>query len=151
MVLANNVVANPVTRALRVQNPADGGIDATAYLSHNVLTGYVEGLDPLLYPTAFIPGSGYSAFADVAAWNFYPAIGSELIDSADAEGAAYIPTDDFNHSTRDGEFPDVGAYEVVATNNPGWVISEGFKAEGVPESRCRPGAAARRTPTPRRA
>lgn len=127
MVLANNVVANPVTRALRVQSPADGGVDAANYLSGNILTGYVEGLDPLLYPTAFTPGSGYSAFVDVAAWNFYPAVGSELIDSGDPSGEAFVPADDFNGMPRDGGDPDVGAFEVWQTDNPGWVISEGFK------------------------
>ena len=127
MVLANNVVANPITRAMRVQDPENAGIDATNYISTNVLTGYVEGLDATVYPTAFSPGAGFQDFVDAEAFNFYPKHESALIDAADPDGQAYVPETDFNGFLRDGDFPDVGAYEVVAVDNPGWAVQEGFK------------------------
>lgn len=128
MVLANNVVANPVGRSFRVERPAEGGMDASAYLSGNVFSGYVEGLDVLLYPTAYTPGAGFEDFLDAAAWDFYPRLDSTLIDAADASGNAYVPDEDFNAMPRDGEYPDVGAYEFWSEDvNPGWVVAPGFK------------------------
>lgn len=127
MVLANNVVANPITRALRVQDPDATGIDASNYISGNVLTGYVEGLDATVYTKAFVPGAGFEDFVDAENHDYYPKHESTLIDTADADGKAYVPEKDFNGFLRDGEFPDVGAYEVVAVDNPGWQVAEGFK------------------------
>lgn len=131
MVFANNVVANPTGYALDV---SDDGL-GEAYLRNNALTGLVQDLDPTT--GAFFAGGGYGDFEDVESWDFYPTANSLLLDAADPSGEAYVPETDFNGSTRDGAAPDVGAYEVVGSGNPGWRIQEGFKelgaAEGVSE------------------
>lgn len=124
MVLANNVVANPIGRGMRVG--ADD-IDPQNRLISNVISGYVEGVDPLIYPGAILAGGGLQDFSDPDAFNFYPNSFSLLVDSADAAGESYVPAFDFNGYQRDGEFPDVGAYELVASENPGWVVAPGFK------------------------
>lgn len=125
MVLANNVVSNPTGYGL---GAAKGGIDDTNYLSTNYVTGLVYRFD--LYAggtTPYFPGGGGTDFADPEAWDFYPAQGSLLIGSADEASAAYVPGTDFNGAPRDGDAPDVGAYEWDGAGNPGWVVKEGFK------------------------
>jgi len=125
MVLANNVVANPTGLGL---NAASGAVDDTAYISHNVVSGLVSGL--LQYAgTAdpYFPGGGQTDFEDPASWSFYPSGDSTLRDLGDPASAAWVPTVDFNGASRDGDSPDVGAYEYDGEGNPGWLIAEGFK------------------------
>jgi hypothetical protein len=124
MVLANNVVANPTGYAFRVD---DGQIDAGAYVHGNVFTGLVEGIDLDTMAGAFSAGGGYLDFVDAETWDFYPETNASIVDSADPAGDAFVPDIDFNGSVRDGAFPDVGAYEQVSSDNPGWTIQEGFK------------------------
>ena len=122
MVLANNAITNPTGYGLRTQ---DGHIDAGNYLSTNVVTGLVEGFAE--FPTVVVPGSGIADYDDIAAFDFYPGNNSALVDAGDPSGSAYLPEADFNGSKRDGEEPDVGAYELITNSNPGWVVQEGFK------------------------
>jgi MYXO-CTERM domain-containing protein len=60
-------------------------------------------------------------------FDFYPTPSSLVRDAADPNGNAYIPEEDFNGTARDGESPDVGAYEYDGDGNPGWVVQETFK------------------------
>ncbi|MCB9759594.1 MAG: right-handed parallel beta-helix repeat-containing protein [Alphaproteobacteria bacterium] len=122
MVLANNAVANPTGKAFHA---GEGEIDLDNYISGNVLTGFVEGLDPL--EGHFTAGSGFADFMDAAGWDFYPSGASSLLGVADPAGDAWVPTLDFNGLERDGTAPDVGAYERNGSSNPGWAIQEGFK------------------------
>lgn len=120
MVLANNAVSNPLGYALRIYHAEDpSGI----YLSGNVLSGLVEGLDI----TTLTPGGGLEDFSDVEGWDFYPSPGSVLIDGGDASSEAWVPTVDFNGLEREGDAPDVGAYEFYGDGNPGWALQEDFK------------------------
>ena len=61
--------------------------------------------------------------------DLYPAPGSPLID---AGANAYAPTDDFSGVPRpQGGAVEVGAYEVLGSENPGWQIDLDFKGTGV--------------------
>ena len=51
-----------------------------------------------------------------------------LIDNADPSGSAYIPQYDFNGVAREGDTPDIGAYEYNGLGNPGWTLQEGLKS-----------------------
>ena len=123
MVFANNAITNTTGRALRVD---EDDFDDTNYISSNVVTGFVEGpLDTL--SGHFTAGSGALDYLDPEAWEFYPSEASALRNNADATGEAWVPDIDFNGLPRDGEAPDVGAYEAVQALNPGWAIQEDFK------------------------
>jgi len=131
LVFANNAIANPIGESLYWDDQfEDLGVPTTAYISTNVVTGDVEGFDRLSYPDFVIPGGGYTDFVDADNFDFYPSNSSALVDVGDAAGDAYIPELDFNESTRQGDQPDVGAYEFVGGENPGWVIQEDFKETG---------------------
>jgi hypothetical protein len=123
MVFANNAITNTTGYGIHVD---DGGVDANNYLSTNLVSGLVEGL--VDYPDAVIPGAGAADYADFANNDFYPGDASSILDGGDAASGAWIPPTDFNGSNRDGVAPDIGAYELVASENPGWKIQEGFKA-----------------------
>jgi hypothetical protein len=122
MVFSNNAIANPTGYGLLAN---EGMIDARNTLSSNVVTGLVSGLDP--EGGAFQSGSGFADFEDAELRNFYPATSSSLTDAGDGASEGWVPLIDFNGLTRDGAFPDVGAYEYIGGSNPGWRISEGFK------------------------
>jgi hypothetical protein len=131
MVLANNAICNPTGYGLYYEMPT---IDTATPASDNVVTsnvacGLVDGLDE--FPDAVTPGAGYSDFVDVETWDFYPASSdSILVGTADPAGDTYVPEADFNGLARDGDSPEVGAYEWSGTGNPGWAIQEGFKEFG---------------------
>ncbi|MFZ5481784.1 MAG: right-handed parallel beta-helix repeat-containing protein [Myxococcota bacterium] len=125
MVLANNVIANPTGYALYFD---DAGYDADSLLTNNVVTGLVDNAEGYAGNTvAFVPGGGYTDFADAEAWDFYPSSGSALLDAGDPRSEAWVPATDFNGAPRDGDAPDAGAYEWAGGDNPGWALSEGFK------------------------
>jgi hypothetical protein len=128
MVLANNAIANTIGYGLYV---LDGGVDATNYISHNVVSGLVDNME--LYSgtdAPVVPGGGDADFVDPISWDFYPSNGSLLVNAADPASQAYVPGTDFNGAARNGETPDAGAYERSGDDNPGWVIAEGYKAVG---------------------
>jgi len=123
MVFANNALTNTTGNGFRAD---EGDLDDAVYIRNNAISGYVTGLDP--EGDAFFPGGGSYDFVDAENWDFYPSRTSSLIDSGDAASEAWIPSHDFIGQPRDGNTPDVGAYEWVGTDNPGWAIQEGFKA-----------------------
>jgi hypothetical protein len=127
MVLANNAVANPVGAAISASS--DGtAIDASNYISSNVVTGYVEGFSA--DEGHFMPGGGLQDFVDASNWDFYPTSYSALKDAGDNAAEAWVPQTDFNGDNRDGTSPTVGAYEWAGDSNPGWQLQEGFKTAG---------------------
>ncbi|MCB9684260.1 MAG: right-handed parallel beta-helix repeat-containing protein [Alphaproteobacteria bacterium] len=136
MVFANNALANPLGRGLRwedeLEDPYGTGTsgvpDTTNYISHNVVTGLVEGFDTLARPTYVVPGGGVSDFVGIDDFDFYPTSSSVLRDNADQNGQAYLPELDFNGSTRSEATLTVGAYEYDGDGNPGWIVQEGFKS-----------------------
>jgi len=122
MVVANNVVANPVGNAVDI---SDDDVDEGIFFSTNVVSGLVTGLDP--EAGHYIVGGAYQDFENVDDWNFYPSVGSVLRSAADPSGETFVPDIDFNGFERNGSSPTVGAYEFVGTGNPGWLIKEDFK------------------------
>lgn len=130
MVFANNLVSNPIGYGFDYESEWEEGESTTNFISANHVTGLVEGFDPLLFPGWVVPGGGMADFVDAGNWDFYPAQRSAVVNAADASGEAWVPTIDFNGVPRQGDAPDVGAYEWVSGNNPGWTIQEGFKELG---------------------
>lgn len=124
MVLSSNVVANITGRAFQWENGED---PALAYVTANVFSGLVEGVDAVAYPDWFVPGSGLADFADVENWDFYPGTNSSLVGMGDPAAEAWVPQTDFNDEARNGESPTVGAYQWGGAGNPGWLIAEDFK------------------------
>jgi len=125
-VLANNAVSN--ANGYSMEAP-DGHIDDGNVIVGNVATGLVRGFDELL--GHFTAGFGAGDFADAVNWNYYPVEGSALVDVGDTAGTSFVPSLDFNGAPRDGSAPDVGAYERIEPSNPGWLVREGFKVNGV--------------------
>lgn len=131
MVFSNNAIANPTGYGLRWDDEFEYlQVASTNYITNNIVTGLVEGFDELAYPTFILYGGGYNDFADAESFDFYPRSGSTLVDVGDASGDAYIPALDFNGVAREGDKPDVGAYEFSSGTNPGWVLQEDFKVVG---------------------
>ena len=132
MVFASNAVTNTTGRAFHAD---DGELDDGNHISNNVLSGYVDGIGGAGSDTGvtdaqkddFAPGQGDGDYEDVATYDYYPSATSVLINAADATSEGWVPTRDFNGANRDGEAPDVGAYEVVVDSNPGWKPTAGFK------------------------
>jgi len=118
MIFANNAVYCPGSTAI----DAAGIIGST--FSSNYVTGRLVGAT--LEGSAFCDGGTIdAAFAVPAEHDYWPGLGSVLIDNADKYFAAEL---DFNHITRKPPF-DVGAYEFeVNTANPGWQVQPGFKS-----------------------
>lgn len=128
MVLANNVFANPLGYGLYFD---EAGYDADTLLTNNVVTGLLDNAEGYAGNTTLaLPGGGYTDFADVEGWDFYPSSGSAVINAGDPRGEAHVPESDFNGAPRDGESPDAGAYEYTGGSNPGWALQEGFKDLG---------------------
>ncbi len=130
-VVANNAICNPLRYGVRItktviegQDPDD--VPTPARMAGNLVCGLVEGPDP--EAGEVVAGGGYDDFSDVELWDFYPTPDALLIDAADPDGAYYPPELDFNGNPREGDTPDVGAYEYVGEGNPGWAIREDFKA-----------------------
>lgn len=127
MVFANNLVANPTGRALRYVDSWDEGDSSTNHLSTNHVTGLVDGLDAELFPGAVVPGAGLADFMDPEILDFYPVTHSDVVNGGDPSGESWVPERDFNGTPRQGDAPDVGAYEWNGPGNPGWALQEGFK------------------------
>ncbi len=128
MVFSSNVIANITGRGLLYDNElGEDELDETTYFTNNVVSGFVDGIDPALYPGWFTPGAGTADFEDVEAWDFYPVDQSDLVGNADPDGNAWIPDVDFNGVPRNGAAPTIGAYEWASGGNPGWIPQEGFK------------------------
>jgi hypothetical protein len=125
MVFSSNAIANITGQGLLYESDEE---DATNYVTRNVVSGLVTGIDPALFPDWYVPGSGVADFANVEAWDFYPVPTSGLVGEGDPAGEAWIPDVDFNGAPRNGANPTAGAYEWSGGNaNPGWRIAEEFK------------------------
>lgn len=113
----NLVAANALfcagTSALRLVNAVPG-----EFVDNGVL-GSVEGVMNGTFPL----GSEVDELLDPAAAHVYPKEGSSLLDAATQ---AWV-MDDFNCLPREAG-PDVGAYEFMGAQNPGWVPEPGFKS-----------------------
>jgi Right handed beta helix region len=145
MVFSNNAISNPTGRGmfwddLRESGYYEGGYDpnypdTAAYVTNNVVTGFVDGFDLVQRPTFVIPGGGVGDFEDPDNFDFYPTFSSQVRNAGDPNGNAYIPDRDFNGTARDGASPDAGAYEFDGEGNPGWTLQEGFKQYAESEGR----------------
>ncbi|MBO87366.1 MAG: hypothetical protein CL927_18615 [Deltaproteobacteria bacterium] len=129
-ILANNALCNPMAYGVYMSKvvPEDtdpDDIPTPGTVTTNYVCGLVDGLDEELGEV--IAGGGYADFENVALWDFYPDRESLLIDGADPSGTLYPPEIDFNGIAREGDAPDVGAYEWDGEGNPGWAIQEDFK------------------------
>ncbi|MFO0555856.1 MAG: right-handed parallel beta-helix repeat-containing protein [Polyangiaceae bacterium] len=116
--IANNALYAPAGNAIRV-----GGDLSALTVEANVGVGSLNGL------AAGFDASGDLATDFVAASlsgappnDVFPKAGSHLVGAA---AAAYVPSDDFNGTSRAATL-DVGAY-VYDDANPGWTLGAGFK------------------------
>ncbi len=132
MVFSSNVIANITGRGFRYDADDWEETGTGNYITANVVSGLVEGVDPALYPDWYRPGSGLADFADVENWDFYPATDSSLIGTGDPSPEAWVPEVDFNGLPRNGEAPTVGAYQWSGAGNPGWLLAETFKDSDPP-------------------
>lgn len=150
LVFSNNVLANPTGYGLywedlEYQQGYDGTTTTDAYgqtsnyITNNVVTGLVDGFNLINRPKFVIPGGGAADFVAFDDFDYYPSTASLVRDAADANGAAYIPSEDFNGTTRDGASPDAGAYEYDGEGNPGWVIQETYKEYSPSDGRLNSG------------
>ncbi len=127
-VLANNAICNPTGYGLYVEDEGDTGAVELGLFTGNLVCGLADVPDALA--ETFAPGGGFDDFVDTEGWDFYPATGSNLKDAGDPAGETWVPETDFNGAPREGDAPDIGAYEWVGEGNPGWAIQEDFKESG---------------------
>lgn len=123
MVVANNVIANPVGDAVDI---SEDDVDEGVFMSTNVVSGRVVGMDASL--GHFVIGGAFTDFENIDDLNFYPSPNAVGRATADPSGETFVPEADFNGFERNGAAPTVGAYEYVGGTNPGWQIREDFKA-----------------------
>jgi MYXO-CTERM domain-containing protein len=129
-ILANNALCNPMSYGVYMEKVVPEGTDPAdiptpGIASSNYVCGLVDGLDEALGEV--VAGGGYADFENVELWDFYPIRDSLLVDAANPSGTLYPPSVDFNGIAREGDAPDVGAYEWDGDGNPGWAIQEDFK------------------------
>ncbi len=117
MVFANNAIYCPKSAAIDAQ-----GI-GNATFSANYVKGRLVGVKT--DGSRFCDGGTiYKAFVEPDKKNYWPKLGSVLINHADPD---FAPNLDFNHAQRKPPF-DVGAYESEGyAKNPGWQVQMGFK------------------------
>lgn len=123
--LVNNALCSPLTFAFKSEGVGEANVGQTV-VSNNVACGLVEAYEGIL--SGFIPGAGYADYTDAAVWNFWPTQESYLLEAGIAPPSELDTDEDFNGLTRDASAPDVGAYERLYPENPGWVLAEGFKS-----------------------
>ncbi len=129
-VLANNALCNPLSYGVYMEKVVPDGTDPAEVptpgtVARNYVCGLVDGLSEDLGEV--VASGGYGDFSNVELWDFYPTVESFLVDAADPSGAYWPPEVDFNGVPREGDKPDVGAYEWDGEGNPGWPIQEDFK------------------------
>jgi parallel beta-helix repeat protein len=120
LVLANNVIYSPGKTAVN----SNGTINSTGgAVAANFVEGAMSG-DSIGSGRFLSGGPSASAFVSQASNDFWPTIGSPLIEAANATYASLV---DFNGTARESPF-DVGAYETNGqVLNFGWKIGPGFK------------------------
>jgi hypothetical protein len=119
-ILANNAVYCAKGNALNGSGLTGlNKIVRANYLEGNVFGGSIDNV------RFFNGGTASNAFVDPTTSNFWPKATSILRSVADP---TYVPSLDFNETSRTNPF-DVGAYETEGlTANPGWKIAAGFKS-----------------------
>jgi hypothetical protein len=122
MTLANNAIYSPGKTAVN----SGSGLPRTGITAG---ANYVEGstgVDTIDNAAFFSGGSSLDTFVDAPHDNFWPSASSRLKGNAIP---SLSPANDFNEVSRTSPY-DVGAYESeIYSENPGWKISSGFKAE----------------------
>ncbi len=132
MILSGNALCNPLGLGVRLDatEPEDGEDELDFVPEHdvavlgNVVCGYIEGVSE----DELTAGQGWQDYLDVVGWDLYPSDGGALVENGSVGSEAWVPEVDFNGLPRDGEGPDAGAYEWSGSDNPGWVVQEGFKS-----------------------
>ena len=134
VVVANNVVANPLGYGLYYELPKgyEKGWGTQNRVKHNVTTGAVSGIEFENPDQAdwVLPGGGFADFEDIEALDLYPLRDATMVDAADPAGESFVPQTDFNGVLRDGTSPDAGAYEFLNDGNPGWILTDALKELG---------------------
>ncbi len=128
MVFANNAITNTTGAAL-LARPVQ--VDPTVNLfANNVITGFIEAAELTELDGHYKPGAAAADYTDPVGWDFYPTLTSTLVNTGSTDGATYIPATDFLGNPREGDQPDIGAYErcLIGDGNPGWQIREDFKS-----------------------
>ncbi len=137
-VIANNVlIRGNVTDTAYVEYAdyeGQGSLPPGAVVVNNIIRGTIDreaGPGPGLVQTfadledIFVNPVETPGLADL-----YPVTGSVLIDGGDN---SYAPADDFNGVARPTNgVAEVGAYEVLGPDNPGWQLDLNFKGQGPP-------------------
>jgi hypothetical protein len=121
VVLANNAIYAPGRVALR-------NTTAAMTLSNNVGAGSVIGVATGFSTTGTLATDFVSASLSGAPPADLTLPSASLL--VGAGNASYLPVDDFNGVVRLAA--DVGAYRRYYGPNPGWALTAGFKAAGVP-------------------
>lgn len=94
-----------------------------ASVSSNYVSGGLSGVS-IDNSAFFNGGTAANAFTDPVNMDFWLKSGSTLLGKANA---SFVPSLDFNGTTRTAPF-DVGAYETEGiAANPGWKVTAGFK------------------------
>ncbi|ELR22027.1 uncharacterized protein ACA1_157590 [Acanthamoeba castellanii str. Neff] len=145
-VIANNAFLSS-SNAFAVQTQTN-----TVWLKN----AYVSGSAPPGVPSTGVFQVTAGAVINAGANNFYPSVGSPLINA----GSTAYPspaTRDYNGSPRTGSTPTVGAFTYTTSTNPGAAIARGFKtligsapaasASSVPSASRTPSSTPTRTPT----
>ena len=104
-------------------------IDLAVLVGDNFFGGEIDfrGGDESGKAEATQEGGGHEGLAWRAGVDGIATADAVLVNGGDPNGAAYVPEVDFNGLAREGDKPDVGAYEWYGDGNPGWPIQEGFK------------------------
>jgi hypothetical protein len=131
MVLSSNVIANPFSFGLWYPDVPARDFTANRLVA-NVVTGAAD-LPQSRFVGAVIEGEGYDDFASFEGRDLYPAPQATMLDAGERSAESGLPPLDFNGVPRDGTAPDAGAYSYLGDGNPGWALTEGFKALGYAE------------------
>ncbi|CAF1285032.1 unnamed protein product, partial [Rotaria sordida] len=117
IIISNNVLYCRNQPSIKATNDLTG-----ASIYYNAVNGSINAAGIQQNGTFMVSNN---VFSDAAARNFYPAVGSPLIN-AGANPLQQVLYD-YNGMTRSNTMPTVGAYEYSATNNPGCATTNSFK------------------------
>jgi len=121
VVIANNALFASTGDALLVVD----GDAAMVVVTGNVVEGATS-VSSGVVPGDLVRDFVSAGYAGAPPMDPFPKAGGALVGMGDV---AYVATDDFNGTARDG-VADVGAYKFDPAGNPGWVLAEAPKASG---------------------
>ncbi len=127
LLFANNAITNTTGQALQAR---PDHVDPTVNgFSHNIITGFIDADELTELDGHYQPGAGAADYSDPVGWDFYPTLTSTLVNAGGTDASSYIPSHDFVGVPREGDQPDVGAYERcrIGDGNANWQIREDFK------------------------